>query len=118
MNQYTQLIGFTRVPQHGCDRLVHVPFPSPSKHIVLIIEDQFFKIDVYAKNGNRLLDGDLERYKRSIVFYIFVMFDRFWGNLSNGHTRCGHFDMLKNRRFRQLSSSFNLFGPHIHIRIP
>ncbi|KAF9314767.1 hypothetical protein BG003_003839 [Podila horticola] len=61
MHQYTQLFGFTRIPQHGCDRLVHVPFPSPSKHIVLIIEDQFFKIDVYAKNGNRLLDGDLER---------------------------------------------------------
>lgn len=62
MHQYTQLFGFTRLPQHGCDRLVHVPFPDPAKHIVLIIEDQLFKIDVYSKSGNRLLDGDLERY--------------------------------------------------------
>ncbi|KAF9100293.1 hypothetical protein BGX23_000056 [Mortierella sp. AD031] len=46
MHQYTQLIGMTRIPQHGCDRLVNTPFPSPSKHIVLIIDDQFFKINI------------------------------------------------------------------------
>jgi carnitine O-acetyltransferase len=61
MHQYTQLFGFTRVPQHGCDRLVYTPFPSPSKYIVLIIDDQLFKIDVYSKDNKRLLDGDLER---------------------------------------------------------
>lgn len=62
MHQYTQLIGMTRIPQAGCDRLVSTPFPSPSKHIVLIIEDQFFKIDVVSKDNKRLLDGDMERY--------------------------------------------------------
>lgn len=62
MHQYTQLIGVTRIPQAGCDRLVYTPFPSPSKHIVLIIEDQFFKIDVVSKDNKRLLDGDMERY--------------------------------------------------------
>ncbi|KAF9572423.1 hypothetical protein EC968_009901 [Mortierella alpina] len=61
MHQYTQLIGVTRIPQHGCDRLAYTPFPSPSKHIVLIIEDQFFKINVYSKDNKRLLDGDMER---------------------------------------------------------
>lgn len=62
MHQYTQLIGMTRIPQAGCDRLVNTPFPSPSKHIVLIIDDQFFKIDVVSKDNKRLLDGDMERY--------------------------------------------------------
>ncbi|KAG0238321.1 hypothetical protein BGW42_005554 [Actinomortierella wolfii] len=61
MHQYSQLIGYTRIPQHGCDRLVHVPFPNPAKHIVLIVDDQFFKIDVYSAEGKRLLDGDIER---------------------------------------------------------
>ncbi|KAG0051586.1 hypothetical protein BGZ90_006725 [Linnemannia elongata] len=61
MHQYTQLIGMTRIPQAGCDRLVNTPFPSPSKHIVLIIDDQFFKIDVVSKDNKRLLDGDMER---------------------------------------------------------
>ncbi|KAF9956300.1 hypothetical protein BGZ70_009971 [Mortierella alpina] len=61
MYQYTQLIGVTRIPQHGCDRLAYTPFPSPSKHIVLIIEDQFFKINVYTKDNQRFLDGDMER---------------------------------------------------------
>ncbi|KAI1314717.1 hypothetical protein EDD11_001839 [Mortierella claussenii] len=61
MHQYTQLIGFTRIPQHGCDRLVHTPFPATSRHIVLIIEDQFFKISAYSKDGQRFLDGDMER---------------------------------------------------------
>ncbi|KAG0260950.1 hypothetical protein BG011_001456, partial [Mortierella polycephala] len=61
MHQYTQLLGVTRIPQHGCDRLAYMPFPSPSKHIVLIIDDQFFKINVYSKENKRLLDGDMER---------------------------------------------------------
>ena len=61
MHQYTQLIGVTRIPQHGCDRLAHTPFPSPSKHIVLILEDQFFKINAYTNDGQRFLDGDMER---------------------------------------------------------
>ncbi|KAF9273022.1 hypothetical protein BGZ68_001905, partial [Mortierella alpina] len=60
MHQYTQLLGVTRIPQHGCDRLAYTPFPSPSKHIVLIIEDQFFKINVYSKDNKRFLDGDME----------------------------------------------------------
>ncbi|KAG0245852.1 acyltransferase ChoActase/COT/CPT [Mortierella sp. GBAus27b] len=61
MHQYTQLMGVTRIPQHGCDRLAYTPFPSPHKYIVLIAEDQFFKINVYTDDGQRLLDGDLER---------------------------------------------------------
>ncbi|KAF9579184.1 hypothetical protein BGW38_004654, partial [Lunasporangiospora selenospora] len=61
MNQYTQLFGVTRIPQHGCDRLVNNAFPSTSKHIVLIAEDQLFKVDMYSKDGKRLLDGDVER---------------------------------------------------------
>ncbi|KAG0048844.1 hypothetical protein BGZ83_006264 [Gryganskiella cystojenkinii] len=61
MHQYTQLMGFTRIPQHGCDRLAYTPFPSPSNYIVLIINDQLFKINVYSKDNKRLLDGDLER---------------------------------------------------------
>ncbi|ORZ04825.1 acyltransferase ChoActase/COT/CPT [Lobosporangium transversale] len=61
MRQYTQLIGFTRIPQHGCDRLVNTAFPSTSKHIILIIDDQLFKVDVCAKDGGRFLDGDMER---------------------------------------------------------
>ncbi|KAK3825295.1 MAG: acyltransferase ChoActase/COT/CPT [Benniella sp.] len=61
MHQYTQLIGVTRIPQHGCDRLAYTPFPSPSKHIVLILEDQFFKINAYTNDGQRFLDGDMER---------------------------------------------------------
>ncbi|KAF9159671.1 hypothetical protein DFQ26_006299 [Actinomortierella ambigua] len=61
MHQYSQLIGQTRIPQHGCDRMVHVPFPNLARHIVLIVDDQLFKIDVYSTEGKRLLDGDIER---------------------------------------------------------
>ncbi|KAF8924500.1 acyltransferase ChoActase/COT/CPT [Dissophora ornata] len=61
MHQYTQLIGVTRIPQYGCDKLAYTPFPSPSKHIVLILDDQFFKVNVYSGDNQRLLDGDMER---------------------------------------------------------
>ncbi|KAG0304234.1 hypothetical protein BGZ98_005775 [Dissophora globulifera] len=61
MHQYTQLFGVTRIPQHGCDRLAYVPFPSPSKYIVLIIDDQLFKVNVYTSDNKRFLDGDMER---------------------------------------------------------
>ncbi|KAF9170354.1 hypothetical protein BGX20_009083 [Mortierella sp. AD010] len=66
MHQYTQIVA-TRIPQHACDKLVYTPFPSPSKHIVLIVEDQFFKIDVYSKDGKRFLDGDLERQFLNVI---------------------------------------------------
>ncbi|KAF9437267.1 hypothetical protein BGZ76_001382 [Entomortierella beljakovae] len=61
MNQYTKIFGVTRIPQHGCDRLVYAPFPTTAKHIVLIADDQFFKINIRSNDGKRLLDGDVEK---------------------------------------------------------
>ncbi|KAF9113171.1 hypothetical protein BGX27_002076 [Mortierella sp. AM989] len=60
MNQYTHIVA-SRIPQHVCDRLTYTPFPTTSKHIVLIAEDQLFKVDVYSKDGKRFLDGDMEK---------------------------------------------------------
>ncbi|PVU98816.1 hypothetical protein BB559_001274 [Furculomyces boomerangus] len=58
MNQYTNLFGITRLPQAGKDEIAK--YKGKIAHFILMARDQLYKIPLYTKNGNRLLDGDLE----------------------------------------------------------
>jgi carnitine O-acetyltransferase len=60
MNQFKRLFGITRVPKPGCDILVG-DFPPKSKHIVVLVADQIFKVVVYnVKTNTRLCNSDIE----------------------------------------------------------
>ncbi|CAG8509740.1 1973_t:CDS:10 [Racocetra persica] len=39
MFQYTRLFGYTRIPQHGCDKLVYSPHPTPLNDIIADVEN-------------------------------------------------------------------------------
>ena len=56
MQQYNKIFGTCRVPGLKKDSLV---FNPDSKHIVVIANDNFFKVTVYGQNGKILSDQEL-----------------------------------------------------------
>ena len=60
MSQYTRLYGVTRVPRPSCDILVGL-HPCKSQHIVVLVKDQIFVVNVYDQKGGRIGVKDLER---------------------------------------------------------
>ncbi|CAG8659635.1 7441_t:CDS:2, partial [Acaulospora morrowiae] len=67
MHQYTRLYGYTRIPQHSCDALPFTPHPVVSRHVLVMVRDQFYILEGYDKSGLRLSDGDYERQLWDIV---------------------------------------------------
>jgi carnitine O-acetyltransferase len=60
MNQDKKIFGVTRVPKPGCDIIVE-SFPCKAHHIILLIKDQMFSVNVYDKSGARLKIKDIEK---------------------------------------------------------
>ncbi|KAI8615629.1 acyltransferase ChoActase/COT/CPT [Chytriomyces sp. MP71] len=59
MNQYRCLFGVTRVPKKDCDMNVG-SHPCQSKHIVVVVREQFYVVQVYS-DGKRLSADAIER---------------------------------------------------------
>lgn len=60
MDQYRHVFGVTRVPKPGCDINVE-SHPSPSKHIIVLVRDQIYTVDVYdANTGERVPIAQIE----------------------------------------------------------
>jgi Choline/Carnitine o-acyltransferase len=56
------MFGVTRVPKLEGDYLVK-EFPSTSKHILLLLQDQIFVVFVYSEtDGSRLTVAEIQMY--------------------------------------------------------
>jgi len=53
MHQYKLFFGATRVPAQQCDKVI-TPFPATARHIILLIKDIMYKVQVLGDNGERL----------------------------------------------------------------
>jgi hypothetical protein len=51
MFQFYRLFGTTRIPRLGRDETFTFPSLSPSKHIVVLFNNHFFKVDVLTSSG-------------------------------------------------------------------
>ena len=54
MNQYRNQFGTTRHPGKTCDYLTHQPPPCSSKHIIVMVNDQFYQVQVIRDDGSRV----------------------------------------------------------------
>jgi carnitine O-acetyltransferase len=61
MNQYRMQFGVTRIPTAKCDVIRH-EFPATAKHIVVMVEDQIYTVDVGGPNHERVAIKEIERY--------------------------------------------------------
>lgn len=52
MWQYTRTFAVTRVPLYHCDTIVHFD-PSTIRHIVVLVRDQVYKLQVYKEQGEK-----------------------------------------------------------------
>lgn len=59
MNQYTDMIGMSRISGSGADYL-QIEKPSNARHIIVLVRDQIYKMDVLLENGERAKLQDLE----------------------------------------------------------
>ncbi|RKP20108.1 acyltransferase ChoActase/COT/CPT [Rozella allomycis CSF55] len=50
MNQYRNMFGVTRIPKENRDEILF-PFPSSSKTVCILIEDQIYSLQVIGDNG-------------------------------------------------------------------
>ncbi|KAI9345268.1 acyltransferase ChoActase/COT/CPT [Obelidium mucronatum] len=53
MNQYTNMFGVTRIPGEKADTISST-FPSKATHIIVMVRDQMYTLDVIAKDGRRV----------------------------------------------------------------
>jgi carnitine O-acetyltransferase len=60
MNQYTKIFGTTRVPGEKADSVVS-QYPTTAKHIIVLIKNQIFKVDVYSDDRKRVPIAEIER---------------------------------------------------------
>jgi carnitine O-acetyltransferase len=60
MNQFTNIIGMTRIPGEKADTL-NIEKPSTAKHIIVLCRNQIYKMDVIHKDAARADLEDLER---------------------------------------------------------
>jgi carnitine O-palmitoyltransferase 1 len=66
MAQYEQLFSTTRVPHNEFDELVHYD-TSESKHIVVVCQGVYYKLDCYDSENNILSAKRLEEYIQYLV---------------------------------------------------
>ncbi|CAG8790218.1 6241_t:CDS:2, partial [Acaulospora morrowiae] len=52
---------------HGCDALPFTPHPVVSRHVLVMVRDQFYILEGYDRSGLRLSDGDYEKQLWDIV---------------------------------------------------
>ncbi|CAJ0649699.1 6747_t:CDS:10 [Entrophospora sp. SA101] len=67
MHQYTRAYGLTRIPQHGCDALNHTKHPNQFRHVIVTARNQYYILECYDVDGNRLSDGDIEQQIWEII---------------------------------------------------
>jgi carnitine O-acetyltransferase len=60
MNQYKGIFGVTRIPDMPKDRL-EMSFPPKGTHIIVMVRDQMFKVEVLGKGGKRVKIEDIQR---------------------------------------------------------
>ena len=60
MNQYKKIFGTTRIPGDKTDYLVH-QYPTKAKHIIVMINNQMFKVDVKTDANERVPISEIER---------------------------------------------------------
>lgn len=60
MNQYKNLFATNRTPAQGAD-VLHTVFPSTSKHVILMLRNQLYQLDVIHPDGTRMSDQEIER---------------------------------------------------------
>ncbi|KAJ3340802.1 Carnitine O-acetyltransferase mitochondrial [Gonapodya sp. JEL0774] len=66
MDQYTLLYGATRIPGTPDDSIV-TPYPAKAKHIIVMVKDQVFKVDVLGNRGERITNEEMRRLLKSCV---------------------------------------------------
>lgn len=65
MSQLGRLLGTSRIPTYGRDRLRFTP---DSRHIVVIRHDNFFRVDVMSEDGGSIISqGELQRQLQHII---------------------------------------------------
>ncbi|KAJ3038609.1 hypothetical protein HDV00_000453 [Rhizophlyctis rosea] len=60
MNQYKTQFGACRIPGSPADT-IHTEYPSTARHIVVLMQDQIYKVDVIREDGARVPLKELER---------------------------------------------------------
>ncbi|KAI8805662.1 acyltransferase ChoActase/COT/CPT [Cladochytrium replicatum] len=60
MHQYTCQYGATRIPKPGKDE-IYTPHPATTKHIIVMLRDQIYKVDVVHSSGARVTLAELQR---------------------------------------------------------
>ncbi|KAJ3026499.1 UNVERIFIED_CONTAM: hypothetical protein HDU68_005535 [Siphonaria sp. JEL0065] len=65
MNQYTNMFGVTRIPGEKADTISST-FPSKATHIIALVRDQMYKIDVIAKDGSRITMEGIAKMLRQV----------------------------------------------------
>ncbi|KXS20680.1 acyltransferase ChoActase/COT/CPT [Gonapodya prolifera JEL478] len=66
MDQYTLLYGGTRIPGSPEDLIV-TQHPNHNRHIVVLVKDQVFKVDVLGPKGERITNEEIKRLLKSCV---------------------------------------------------
>ncbi|KAI9225849.1 MAG: acyltransferase ChoActase/COT/CPT [Piptocephalis tieghemiana] len=66
MDQYRKQLGGSRIAQPGADTLYN-PYPTTSRHIVVMCEDTAFEVPVYSEKGERLSTESIERQLDQVV---------------------------------------------------
>jgi hypothetical protein len=60
--------GVTRIPKPDSDELVNIAHPHPSRHVVVLVRDQVFRLELFDHRNDRLRDvEELEASLRGIV---------------------------------------------------
>jgi carnitine O-acetyltransferase len=60
MGQYKNVFGTSRVSGEKMDSIVH-QYPTIHKHIIVMVKEQFFKVQVYGGGNSRVPLKELER---------------------------------------------------------
>ncbi|KAJ3207886.1 hypothetical protein HDU67_007174, partial [Dinochytrium kinnereticum] len=66
MDQYRRLFGITRVPKPGCDVNVG-SHPFHSRHIVVSVRDQLYKVEVVDVSGARFTNEAIEKQLWAVI---------------------------------------------------
>jgi hypothetical protein len=68
MNQYKNIFGISRLPGEKADTLSTV-FPATARHIVVMINDSMYKVDVIHSDGTYGTAKEIREYD-FVLFYI------------------------------------------------
>jgi carnitine O-acetyltransferase len=59
--------GATRIPKLDSDEIVNVAHPHPSRHVVVLVRDQVFRLELFDRHDQLRNVDDLEASLRGIV---------------------------------------------------